>query len=115
MVEYVSRPPRPLSYTEPWRLTVTGAGSGFGKETTKQALQRGDNVVATDIKLEGLAELQSKYAADRLLVQKLDVKSTQDITDAFAAAKKTFGKLDIVFSNAGYGVATELEGLPTHA
>ncbi|TCD68073.1 hypothetical protein EIP91_011618 [Steccherinum ochraceum] len=91
---------------------ITGAGSGFGKETTKQALERGDNVVATDIKLEGLAELQSKYPSDRLLVHKLDVKSTQDINDAFAAAKKSFGRIDVVFSNAGYGIATELEGLP---
>ncbi|THH29940.1 hypothetical protein EUX98_g4236 [Antrodiella citrinella] len=95
---------------------ITGAGSGFGKETTKQALESGDSVLATDINVAGLAELQSAYPADKLLVQKLDVTSAQDITDAFAAAKKTFGHLDVVFSNAGHGVASELEGLtPEHA
>ncbi|KAH8108068.1 hypothetical protein BXZ70DRAFT_884236, partial [Cristinia sonorae] len=91
---------------------VTGAASGFGLETTKHLLERGDNVVATDIKLDGLADLKSKFSTDRLLVQKLDVKSNQDIADAFDAGIKNFGKLDVVFSNAGYGVASELEGLP---
>jgi len=91
---------------------ITGAGSGFGKETTKQALESGDSVFATDINLDGLADLQSKYPADKLFVQKLDVRSAQDIADGFVTAKKTFGRLDVVFSNAGYGVAVELEGLP---
>ncbi|KAH8102104.1 hypothetical protein BXZ70DRAFT_53867 [Cristinia sonorae] len=91
---------------------ITGAASGFGRETTERALERGDNVVATDVVPEGIAGLQSRYPSDRLLVLKLDVSDNKDIEDGFAAAKKTFGKLDVVFSNAGYGVASELEGLP---
>lgn len=40
---------------------------------------------------------------DRLLVLKLDVKELQDIIDGFAKAKEVFGRIDVVFNNAGYG------------
>lgn len=34
---------------------------------------------------------------------KLDVKALQDIIDGFAKAKEVFGRIDVVFNNAGYG------------
>ncbi|KAH8108104.1 hypothetical protein BXZ70DRAFT_1069255 [Cristinia sonorae] len=71
---------------------VTGAASGIGLETTKHLLEQGDSVVATDIKLDGLADLKSKFSSNRLLVKTLN--------------------LDVVFSNAGYALSAELEGVP---
>lgn len=91
---------------------VTGAASGFGLNLTELILENGENVVATDIKLEGLADLQKKYTSDRLVVRKLDVAKQQEIAEAFSAAKDAFGKIDVVYNNAGYGIVAEAEAVP---
>ena len=46
------------------------------------------------------------------MVLKLDVSKPEEIVDAFTAAKEKFGRIDVVFNNAGYAVAGELEGMP---
>ena len=63
-------------------------------------------------KPEVLDELKTKYAADRLLVLKLDVTKQQDVLDAFAAAQAKFGRVDVVLNNAGIGLFGEVEGTP---
>lgn len=68
--------------------------------------------MATDIKLDGLADLQREYATDKLLVRKVDVSQPKEISDAFVAAKDAFGKIDVVYNNAGYGIVSEAEGVP---
>ena len=52
---------------------------------------------------------------ERLLVLKLDVTKQQDIIDAFQKAKEVFGRVDVVFNNAAYGVLAEVEGTPDDA
>jgi len=91
---------------------ITGASSGFGRATTELALAKGDRVVATLRKPEVLNDLKAKYASDKLLVVKLDVTKHQEILDAFAQAKRAFGKIDIVFNNAGYAIFGEVESVP---
>ena len=56
-----------------------------------------------------LDDLKARYPADKLLVLKLDVTSAQDIHDAFKKAKETFGRIDVVFNNAGYAAFGEVE------
>ncbi|KAI1785598.1 hypothetical protein LXA43DRAFT_899459 [Ganoderma leucocontextum] len=48
----------------------------------------------------------------QLLVLHLDVSKPEEIRDAFAKVKAAFGRIDVVFNNAGYAVAGELEGIP---
>ncbi len=91
---------------------VTGAASGFGLHLTELILKNGEVVVATDIVPEGLADLQKEYSTDKLLVRKLDVSKQQEVEDTFAAAKDAFGRIDVVYNNAGYGIAAELEAVP---
>jgi len=79
---------------------------------TELALAKGDKVVATLRKPEVLNDLKAKHASDKLLIVKLDVTKPQEILDAFAQAKRAFGKIDIVFNNAGYGVFGEVESIP---
>ncbi|EMD35189.1 hypothetical protein CERSUDRAFT_116657 [Gelatoporia subvermispora B] len=88
---------------------ITGASTGLGRAMTELVLKNGDIAVATLRKPEALAGLSAQYASDRLLVLKLDVTSRDEIAAAFARTKETFGRADIVFNNAGYGVATEVE------
>ena len=75
------------------------------------ALKKGDNVVATLRRPEELAELQAAHGA-ALLVVKLDVTHTPEISAAFARAKAVFGRVDVVFNNAGVAAAGEVEGTP---
>ncbi|EMD33678.1 hypothetical protein CERSUDRAFT_98240 [Gelatoporia subvermispora B] len=88
---------------------ITGASTGFGRAVTELVLKNGDIAVATLRRPEALAHLSAKYSADRLLVLKLDVKNEDEITSAFAKTREVFGRLDVVYNNAAYGVASEVE------
>ncbi|CAL1711164.1 unnamed protein product [Somion occarium] len=93
---------------------VTGASSGFGYEVTKCALSKGDSVVVatrhTDS--DALTQLSKLYPRPRLLLVKTNVTSLSDIQHAFAQAKQVYGRLDVVFSNAGFTMLAEAEGTP---
>ncbi|OSX66733.1 hypothetical protein POSPLADRAFT_1053348 [Postia placenta MAD-698-R-SB12] len=88
---------------------ITGSSSGFGRHMTECALRHGDCVAATLRKPEVLSELSTQYPPDRLLVIKLDVTKPQEILDVFAAVGKHFGRIDVVFNNAGFGVLGGVE------
>ncbi|KAG0701141.1 hypothetical protein DFH29DRAFT_852855 [Suillus ampliporus] len=94
---------------------ITGASSGFGRCMTEYALGQGDNVVATLRKPEVLSDLVARYPVDKLLVLKVDVKKQEEIDEAFTRTREVFGRLDVVFNNAGYGLFTEVEGTPVDA
>ncbi len=79
---------------------------------TRTALAHGDKVVATLRKPAVLADFASKYPSSQLLVVKLDVTSQQEIKEAFQKAKAAFGRVDVVFNNAGIVVSGETEGVP---
>ena len=97
------------------QTTVTGTSSGFGLEMARVALANGERVVATLRKPEVLASFAAQYTPEQLLVLRLDVSKPDEIKSAFAQAKAAFGRVDVVFSNAGYAVAGEAEGVPDEA
>ncbi|KAJ7442324.1 hypothetical protein FB451DRAFT_1414276 [Mycena latifolia] len=96
--------------TSPRVWFITGASSGFGLLMAEKALANGEKVVATLRKPEVISSLTAQYTKDRLLVLKVDVTKVDEITAAFAAAKEAFGRIDVVFNNAGYGIIAEIEG-----
>ena len=61
---------------------------------------------------DAIADLQSRYSTDQLLVLKLDVTKPDEIEAAFSKAKAAFGHIDVVFNNAGILVVAEIEGIP---
>jgi NAD(P)-dependent dehydrogenase (short-subunit alcohol dehydrogenase family) len=81
---------------------ITGASRGFGREWSIAALERGDSVAATARDTSTLDDLAEKYG-ERLLPLQLDVTSREDDFAAVARAHETFGRLDVVVNNAGYG------------
>ncbi|KAI0789685.1 hypothetical protein C8Q75DRAFT_147703 [Abortiporus biennis] len=91
---------------------ITGASSGFGLCMTRHVLSKGDIAVATLRQPSALDSLKAQYPESQLLILKLDVTIPYDITAAFASAKERFGRVDVVFNNAGLGVVGETEATP---
>ena len=59
-----------------------------------------------------LNDLVAQYPQEQLLVLKVDVTVHQDILDAFKKAKEAFGRVDVVVSNAGTALLSEVEATP---
>ncbi|KAI1793785.1 NAD(P)-binding protein [Ganoderma leucocontextum] len=91
---------------------ITGSSSGLGLDITRDVLLKGDIAVATLRKPEVLDDLAEQYPKERLLVLKVDVTVHQDILDAFKKTKEAFGRIDVVVSNAGTALLSEVEGTP---
>jgi NAD(P)-dependent dehydrogenase (short-subunit alcohol dehydrogenase family) len=87
---------------------VTGAGRGFGREIVKQALERGDSVVATARRPELVTEALPGYG-DRLLAVPLDVTDPAQPAAVARAAVGRFGRIDILVNNAGRGLLGAVE------
>lgn len=82
---------------------ITGTSTGFGRELTELLLARGDRVAATVRNSDALADLQRAFA-DTLWVGLLDVADPAAIRACMAEAIAHFKTIDIVVSNAGYGL-----------
>ena len=81
---------------------ITGTSRGFGREWTEAALDRGDRVAATARDISTLDDLVEKYG-EAILPLQLDVTDREADFAAVEAAHRTFGQLDVVVNNAGYG------------
>ena len=93
---------------------VTGAGSGIGRKTALALLQEGYAVVLAGRRAEPLRETAAKAgaASSRALVVPTDVTQPASVRDLFAQTKEVFGRLDLLFNNAGINVpAVPLEEL----
>ena len=83
---------------------VTGAGTGIGKHTTLALLKVGYRVVLAGRRQELLDEVVAESAAgERALAVRTDVADADSIAALFAKTKETFGRLDLLFNNAGTG------------
>jgi NAD(P)-dependent dehydrogenase (short-subunit alcohol dehydrogenase family) len=87
---------------------ITGAARGFGLEITREALSRGDSVVATARNPQ--AVLDAIPDADgRLLAVALDISEPTQIAAAVDAAITRFGHIDALINNAGRGLVGSVE------
>lgn len=82
---------------------ITGTSSGFGRVLTEKLLARGDRVVATLRKLNALDDLKAQYG-DRLWIAPLDMTDTAAIRDVVERAFADLKRIDVVVSNAAYGL-----------
>ncbi|MED4056358.1 SDR family NAD(P)-dependent oxidoreductase [Niallia taxi] len=90
---------------------VTGGASGIGLATVKAFLDKGAKVVLADYNAEAGAavEKELKETYENVLFVKANVAEESEVENLVAEAVKHFGKLDIIFNNAGVGVQK-----PTH-
>ena len=82
---------------------VTGAGSGIGKHTALALLKAGYAVALAGRRIETLeaAAGAAEVEASRILVVPTDVTDPASVKATFAEVKETFGRLDVLFNNAG--------------
>src|SRR5258707_1492128 len=81
---------------------ITGSGNGLGRDIGEAALGAGDNVVAGARRTEELAPLVAQYGA-RVKPVRLEVREEAAAKAAVQLAVDTFGRLDVLVNNAGYG------------
>ena len=83
---------------------ITGAGSGIGKQTALALLREEYSVALAGRRLERLVEVASESGAGaRALAVQTDVSDTESVTALFETTRNAFGRLDLLFNNAGTG------------
>ena len=93
---------------------VTGGGSGVGRASALALLRSGWTVVLTGRRMERLEETQRLAGedAERTLAVVCDVSDADAIAELFARLREQYGRLDLLFNNAGSGApAVPLEDL----
>lgn len=94
---------------------ITGAGSGIGKATALALLREGYRVVLAGRRAEALQSTIDEAGSDgeRAVAIPADVTDQASVQALFARTQETFGRLDLLFNNAGTGApGMPLEELP---
>jgi len=89
---------------------ITGVNSGFGRQLGEQLLSRGDRVVGTFRALGSVDDLSARWP-DTFRAAHLDVTDPAEITAVVDGAWAALGRIDVVVSNAGYGLMGAAEEL----
>ena len=92
---------------------ITGGASGIGAATAKLFVEEGAKVVLVDLNEEkGKAfEAELKAQNAEALFVKANITVEEEVQNIFKEAVEAFGKVDIVFNNAGIGRVTPTEEL----
>ena len=92
---------------------VTGAGSGIGRAVSIALAREGFQVFLLGRRAEALEQTRSLGDAQLMHCVPVDVTRHEEVAKAFAAVDKQFGRLDVLFNNAGRGApAVPIEELP---
>src|SRR6478752_4417852 len=87
---------------------ITGSSRGLGRSLAEAVLAKGDKLVATARRTEQIADLAARYGNQVRIVQ-LDVNRFEQAEAAIQASFETFGRLDVLVNNAGYGNISSIE------
>jgi NAD(P)-dependent dehydrogenase (short-subunit alcohol dehydrogenase family) len=87
---------------------ITGSSRGLGRAFSEAALSAGDNVAATARKIEDLDALKQQFGK-QVLPLALDVTSEAQAKEAVETTIRTFGELNVLVNNAGYGNLAPVE------
>ena len=93
---------------------VTGGGSGIGKASALALAEEGFAVVVAGRRPEPLQAVvhENESKQGRALGVPTDVGNPEAVRNLFAKTKQTYGRLDVLFNNAGFGAAGPIEELP---
>ena len=88
---------------------ITGGSTGIGLATAKTFIEEGATVIITGRTQETLDNASTEISNNRLTIIKSDVSKLNDITELANKVKNDFGKVDILFANAGIAWLAPLE------
>src|ERR1700738_330201 len=93
---------------------VTGGGSGIGKASALALAKEGFAVVVAGRRPEPLQAVVTEIEGlqGMALGVPTDVGNPDSVRALFAKTKQTYGRLDVLFNNAGFGAAAPIEELP---
>jgi NAD(P)-dependent dehydrogenase (short-subunit alcohol dehydrogenase family) len=94
----------------PQVAVITGAGSGIGRAVAVELLQAGYQVVLAGRRAEALRETAAVAPAASLVVP-TDVTGEESVRALFAEARRAFGRVDVLFNNAGINVPGDVGDL----
>ncbi|NNN06817.1 MAG: glucose 1-dehydrogenase [Elusimicrobia bacterium] len=82
---------------------ITGAASGMGRAATVRFAREGARVIACDLDLDAVREsvAMAEAAGGRALAVRADVSKETEVREAVRAGIKAYGKLDVLYNNAG--------------
>src|SRR5579864_4792691 len=89
---------------------ITGVNSGFGRLMTERLLEQGDRVAGTVRKMDSINDLKGKYG-HLLWLAHLDMTDSGEIRRVVERAFAELGRIDVIASNAGYGLFGAAEEL----
>ncbi len=87
---------------------ITGCSTGFGREIARIILERGGRAVVTARDAARVQDIAERHP-DHTLALSLDVTRPDQVADAVRAAEETFGAIDVLVNNAGYGYMAAIE------
>ena len=87
---------------------ITGCSTGFGRELAKLVIARGWRAVVTARDRATVADF-AEAAGDQVLALALDVTDASQVEASVRAASETFGRIDVLVNNAGYGYQASIE------
>lgn len=84
-------------------VLITGASSGIGAATANKVIEAGHKAVITARSIDKLNAIVDRWGDDKVLAVKADVTNLSEIEHVVTQAKEAFGRIDVVFANAGTG------------
>lgn len=87
---------------------ITGCSSGIGRGIAKAVLEHWDRAIITARNISSVQDIIDTYP-DTSLALTLDITRTESITLAVHKALETFGRIDVLVNNAGYGYRSSVE------
>lgn len=87
-------------------VLITGASSGIGAATVDKVIEAGHKAVITARSTDKLNDIANRWGEDKVLAVTADVSKLEQIEMVVSKAKEKFGRIDVVFANAGTGVNT---------
>jgi NAD(P)-dependent dehydrogenase (short-subunit alcohol dehydrogenase family) len=90
---------------------ITGCSSGLGRILATETLKSGASVAVTARNIADISHFANDFP-DQVLLLQVDVTNMQQINDAVMAAKKKFGRIDVLVNNAGVFIFGAVEEVP---
>ena len=87
---------------------ITGCSTGFGRQLAKILVERGYRVAATARDPDKVADIVARNA-ETALALKLDVSKQAEVEATVAETRRSFGRIDVLVNNAGYGYLAAVE------